>query len=98
MIVQSLLFVVSLLSRFITRRRLSIYKMDNSFGFNYLFFLTIILYSTAVAGDIDSLQQSSVIEEIDLEREISQEADIGLEDGKNLHLVLVFTLYRSKIM
>ena len=51
-----------------------------------------------VAGDIDSLQQSSVIEESDLEREITQEADIGLEDGKNLHLVLVFTLFRSKIM
>ena len=72
--------------------------MENFWGFNYLFFFTIILYSTVVAGDIDSLQQSSVIEESDLEREITQEADIELEDGKNLHLVLVFTLFRSKIM
>ena len=71
--------------------------MENFFGFNYLFFFTIILYSTVVAGDIDSLQQSSVIEESDLEREITQEADIGLEDGKNLHLVLVFTLFRLKL-
>ena len=51
-----------------------------------------------VAGDIDSLQQSRVIEESDLEREIAQESDIGLEDGKNLYLILVLTLYRSKIM
>ena len=51
-----------------------------------------------VAGDIDSLQQSSVIEESDLEREITQEADIELEDGKNLYQVLVFTLFRSCVL
>ena len=57
--------------------------MENFFGFSYLFFFTIILYSTVVAGDIDSLQQSRFIEESDLVREIAQESDIGLENGKN---------------
>ena len=61
--------------------------MENFFGPGYLFFFIIVLYSTLVAGDIEALQQSRVIEESDIEHDIALEEERGLEDGKYLHLI-----------
>ena len=55
--------------------------MENFLGLGYLFFLTIILYSTVVAGDLEDLQQPRVIVESDLEHDIALEAERVLEDG-----------------